>query len=265
MVVPLLVRAGREDEDGGEGFLSTLFTVVVVALVVVTVIGELAAPLLMHLYLSDDIQGSERRLAVTFTRLFLPQLLFYALTALFSAVLTIRGRFGAVGLVPAANNVVVIAVTAVFFFTPRHTGRTWASLDSGQTLLLGLGDHPRRRRDDRGAVARRSPVPASGCAGAGNLREPRLRAAARLGGWVFRLCGLQPDRLRRDQQPRDVPHRQRDRVRDGLPAVPVALRDRRRLGHQRDDAAAVALRARRRPPAGPRRAVAGAADGRPCC
>jgi putative peptidoglycan lipid II flippase len=184
VVVPLLVRAGREDDDGGEGFLSTLFTVVVVALVVVTVIGELAAPLLMHLYLSDDIQGSERRLAVTFTRLFLPQLLFYALTALFSAVLTIRGRFGVVGLVPAANNVVVIAVTAVFFFTPRHTGRTWASLGDGQTLLLGLGT-------TLGVVAMTAALlPSLARAGVRlrwrwNLREPRLRAAARLGGWVF--------------------------------------------------------------------------------
>ncbi len=185
VVVPLLVRAGREDDDGGEAFLSTLFTVVVVALVVVTVIGELAAPLLMHLYLSDDIQGSERRLAVTFTRLFLPQLLFYALTALFSAALTIRGRFGAVGLVPAANNVVVIAVTAVFFFTPRHAGvRTWSSLDNGQTLLLGLGT-------TLGVVAMTAALlPTLARSGVRirwrwNLREPRLRAAARLGGWVF--------------------------------------------------------------------------------
>jgi putative peptidoglycan lipid II flippase len=185
VVVPILVRAGREDDDGGEGFLSTLFTLIVAALVVVTVAGELLAPLLMRIYLHDDIQGSERQLAVTITRLCLPQLMFYALTALFSAVLTIRGRFGAVGFAPTINNVVVIAITVVFFFTPRQAHvRSWSHLSSGQSLLLGLGT-------TAGVLAMTATlIPSLTRAGVKirwrwDLREPRLRAAARLGGWVF--------------------------------------------------------------------------------
>lgn len=185
VVVPILVRAGREDADGGEGFLSILATLIVVALVAVTVLGELAAPLLMRIYLNGDIQGDERALAVTFTRLFLPQVLFYALTALFSAVLTIRGRFVAVGFAPTLNNVVVIAVTVVFFFTPRQAHlRSWSHLSGGQSLLLGLGT-------TAGVVAMTAALlPALARAGVRirwrwDLREPRLRAAARLGGWVL--------------------------------------------------------------------------------
>lgn len=185
VVVPILVRAAREDDDDGEGFLSTLATLIVIALVAVTVVGELAAPLLMRIYLNHDIQGDERALAVTFTRLFLPQLLFYALTALFSAVLTIRGRFLAVGFVPAVNNLVVIVVTVAFVFTPRQAHiKSWSHLSGGQSLLLGLGT-------TAGVVAMTAALlPALARAGVRirwrwDLGEPRLRATARLGGWVF--------------------------------------------------------------------------------
>jgi putative peptidoglycan lipid II flippase len=139
----------------------------------------------MRLYLSDDIHGSERALAVTLTRLFLPQLLFYALTALFSAVLTTRGRFGAVGFVPTINNLLVIAVTAFFFLTPRHPSvKTWSELSNGQTLLIGLGT-------TAGVVAMTAALlPSLARAGVRlrwrwDLSEPRLRETVRLGGWVF--------------------------------------------------------------------------------
>jgi putative peptidoglycan lipid II flippase len=185
VLVPTLVRAAREDDDGGAEFLSSVFTLVVTALVVVTVLGELAAPLLMRAYLSDKIHGNERSLAVTFTRLFLPQLLFYALTALFSAALTIRGRFGAVGFAPTINNIVVIAVAVAFLATPRASlHRGIVHLSNGQTLLLGLGT-------TAGVVAMAlALLPSLARAGIRirwrwNLTEPRLRQTARLGGWVF--------------------------------------------------------------------------------
>ncbi|HEX7355693.1 MAG TPA: murein biosynthesis integral membrane protein MurJ [Mycobacteriales bacterium] len=184
VVVPILVRAAREDDDGGEGFLSTLFTVVTVGMIIVSIVGVVAAPLLMRLYLHPGVSAQERQLAVTLTRFFIPQLTFYALTALFSAVLTIRGRFGAVGLAPALNNVVVITVTAVFFLTPRGPRLTTAHLDNGQTLLLGLGT-------TAGVVAMTlALLPSLARAGVHlrwrfRLADPRLRAAARLATWVL--------------------------------------------------------------------------------
>lgn len=188
VLVPILVRAGREDDDGGEAFLSTLFTLVTVGMVVVSVVGVLAAPLLMHLYLHSDVSAQERQLAVTFTRLFVPQLVFYALTALISAILTIRGRFGAVGLAPTLNNIVVIAVTSVFFLTPRGPRLASAHLDGGQTLLLGLGT-------TAGVVAMTlALLPSLARAGvrlrwSWQLHDPRLRAAAQLASWVLVYAG----------------------------------------------------------------------------
>lgn len=186
VLVPMLVLAARDDEDDGARFLSTIFTIITATLVVVVVVGEFAAPLLMRLYLNADIHGDERDLAVTLTRFFLPQVLFYALTGLFSAVLTIRGRFGAVGLAPAVNNIVVIGVVAAFFTTSRHAHDPagWSHLSSGQSLLLGLGT-------TLGVVGMAvALLPALARAGVRirfrlDLADPRLREVARLGGWVF--------------------------------------------------------------------------------
>lgn len=185
VLVPMLVRAARDDEDDGAQFLSTIFTIITGVLIVVVLVGELAAPLLMRLYLNADIHGDERALAVTLTRFFLPQVLFYALTGLFSAVLTIRGRFGAVGLAPAVNNVVVIGVVAAFFTTSRDArNQSWSHLSSGQSLLLGLGT-------TLGVVAMAvALLPSLARVGVRirlrlDVTDPRLREVARLGGWVF--------------------------------------------------------------------------------
>jgi putative peptidoglycan lipid II flippase len=182
VVVPLLVRARREDPDEGERFTSVLFTVTLLALAVATVIGVLVAPWLIDLY-SSSADASEHTLAVTFTRLFLPQLFFYALSALIGAVLNTRGKFGAVGVIPVVNNIIVIAVAGIFIATGDRKNLD-DHLSHGSTLLLGVGTTlgvaalalgllPSLRRSG----VRLGFIP--------DWREPRLRLAAKLGGWVL--------------------------------------------------------------------------------
>lgn len=182
VVVPLLVRAQREDPDGGERFTSVLFTVTLCGLAVATAVGVLAAPLLMDIYANSG-DPHEHALAVTFTRLFLPQLFFYGLSALIGAALNTRGKFGAVGVMPVLNNLVVIAVAGLFIATADRAN-LHDQLGPGSTLLLGIGT-------TAGVVAmalgllpslRRSGVRLRFIP---DWREPRLRLAARLGGWVL--------------------------------------------------------------------------------
>lgn len=183
VVVPLLVRAAREDDDGGERFTSVLFSVTLLALGIATLVGVIAAPLLIRLYLIGDVSPAKRALAVTFTRIFLPQLLFYAATALAAAVLNIRGRFGAVGAAPVVNNVIVIAVSGVFIATADRS-RLGSTLTTRDTLLIGIGT-------TAGVVGMAvALLPSLRAAGirirfVPDWREPRLRVAARLGGWVL--------------------------------------------------------------------------------
>jgi putative peptidoglycan lipid II flippase len=183
VVVPLLVRARREDEDAGERFTSVLFSVTMITLVAVTIVAILAAPLLMRIYVSGEATDADRALAVSFIRLFMPQLVFYALSALIGAVLNVRGKFGAVGAVPVINNLVVIAIAGIFIASAdrKHLGHN--GLPHGEMLLLGIGT-------TLGVVAMAlALVPSMRAAGIRvrfipDWREPRLRMAARLGGWV---------------------------------------------------------------------------------
>ena len=115
VMVPLLVRAQTEDPDGGEAYTRRLLTVAGAALLLATLVAMAAAPLLTRLYLGDgDGPGRTRDLATAFAWLLLPQIFFYGLGALLGALLNTRGVFGPFAWAPVLNNVVVIAVLAVY-------------------------------------------------------------------------------------------------------------------------------------------------------
>jgi putative peptidoglycan lipid II flippase len=130
MMIPLLVRAQREDPDGGEAYTRKLLTLAGVALLVATTAGMLAAPLLTRLYLGTQTTGTaDPELATTFAYMLLPQIFFYGLGALLGAVLNSRGAFGAFGWAPVLNNVVVLAVVGIYLVVP----------DDVRLLVLGVG------------------------------------------------------------------------------------------------------------------------------
>ena len=58
--------------------------------------------------------GEQRDLAVVFSRYFLPQILFYGVSATAGAVLNIRGRFAAPMWAPLCNSLIVIAVGLIY-------------------------------------------------------------------------------------------------------------------------------------------------------
>src|SRR5689334_20433431 len=53
VLVPQLVRSMKNDPDGGEAYLNRVITLAALFLAVATVVLVLAAPLLLHLYLSS--------------------------------------------------------------------------------------------------------------------------------------------------------------------------------------------------------------------
>jgi putative peptidoglycan lipid II flippase len=138
VVVPVLVQARQEDPDGGRRLSSALLSLVVVGLLAATVLGVLAAPLLVRLYVTGAVPARERALEITFTRFFLPQCVFYGLTGVVTAILNTRGKFGAPTAVPVLNNLVLLATIGVFFALPGP-GPAADRLTTAQTLTLGLG------------------------------------------------------------------------------------------------------------------------------
>jgi putative peptidoglycan lipid II flippase len=92
--------------------------------VAVCVVAFFAAPLIVRLYtvgVEGDVAADQQEVATALLRLFVPQILFFGLTALGTALLNARRRFAVPAFAPALNN---IAVTAVLLALPRIAGGT---------------------------------------------------------------------------------------------------------------------------------------------
>ena len=139
-LVPLFVKYHESHDDDAP---SAIFTVAIAALAAITVIGIVAAPWIVELY-TLNVHGAnvaaQQQLATQLLRLFMPQMLFYGIVTLATAMLNARRRFLAAAFAPVLNNVVVIAV---FLALPRIAdgSLTVRSVldDQGLVLLVGLG------------------------------------------------------------------------------------------------------------------------------
>jgi len=142
VVVPLLVKAAKEDPDRGEAYAERIYTVGVVALLTVTVVATMLAEPLVNLY-GGNIKGTpeldaQHHLMVIFAYFFIPQIFFYGMDSLLGAILNTRGRFGANMWTPVINNVVVIAVGGLFVVT-EGLHRTSQTISPAGVKLLAIG------------------------------------------------------------------------------------------------------------------------------
>src|SRR5579872_893154 len=137
VVVPLLVRAARHDADGGEAYAQRMFSLGVVALGGVTVIGLALTVPLVHLY-ALGYTGAELNLTVFWAYLFIPQIFFYGMSALIAAVLNTRGSFATPMWTPVINNVVVILVGGYYVVT-EGAHRDVTTISGDARWVLGVG------------------------------------------------------------------------------------------------------------------------------
>jgi len=183
-LVPIFVE---HREKGDDEATSAVVTVVALALVLLTGLGIIVAPAVVHLYtlrLSDATAAAQQQVATDLLRMFMPQMLFYGITAVATALLNARRRFAAPAVTPVFNN---LLVTAIFLALP-HLARGPLTLeavrhDPGTLLLLGLGT-------TAGIVAMALPLlPAVRRAGVRlrpvlDFRHPAVRKVVRLSGWT---------------------------------------------------------------------------------
>lgn len=107
VIVPQIVKA-TADADGGNAFISKLFTLGTVVLVVVTGLATAAAPWLVHL-VAGKANESTLALATALAYWCLPQILLYGLYAMLGEALNARKIFGPFTWAPVVNNIVSIA------------------------------------------------------------------------------------------------------------------------------------------------------------
>ena len=139
-LVPLFVRHHEERDDDAA---SAIFTVAIIVLLAVTVVGVLLAPVIVRLYTLNVHArnlAEQRELATQLLRLFMPQMLFYGIVTLATAMLNARRRFLAAAFAPVLNNLVVIVV----FLALPHIADGSLNVqhvvdDTKLILLMGVG------------------------------------------------------------------------------------------------------------------------------
>ncbi|MDN5918814.1 MAG: murein biosynthesis integral membrane protein MurJ [Pseudonocardia sp.] len=140
VMIPVLIRAQTDDADGGDAFTRRLLTVVGAGLLVATALAVLAAPLLTALFISSDESGrANPELATAFAFLLLPQIFFYGIGALLGAVLNSKQVFGPFAWAPVLNNLVLLAVLAVYVLVPGEISADPVRMGDPKLLVLGLG------------------------------------------------------------------------------------------------------------------------------
>jgi putative peptidoglycan lipid II flippase len=183
-LVPLYVEHYERDEPRASDAINTVSITVLAA---ITVLGIVAAPWIVDLYmlrLEGAGKAAQQALATDLLRWFMPQIFFYGLTALATAMLNARRRFAAAAFAPVLNNVVVIAVLLALPRIASEPPTVTSVLDDpALVLLLGLGT-------TAGIVAMALVLfPALSRAGARfhwvwEWRHPAVRKLARLSGWT---------------------------------------------------------------------------------
>ncbi|MFI6693697.1 murein biosynthesis integral membrane protein MurJ [Streptomyces sp. NPDC050433] len=141
--VPQLIRAMKDDEDGGEAYANRLLTLVIVILGTLTALSVLAAPLLVRLMsvsIADNPAAND--VAVTFVRYCLITIFFMGVHVVMGQILNARGRFGAMMWTPVLNNIIIIATLIMFIWVygaAEDSGMTVASIPPEAERLLGVG------------------------------------------------------------------------------------------------------------------------------
>ncbi|SFE25319.1 putative peptidoglycan lipid II flippase [Actinacidiphila alni] len=141
--VPQLVRAMKDDDDGGTAYANRLLTVVMVVLGGIVAVTVIAAPLLIRLMSAKIADNPDTYdVAVTFARYCLPTIFFMGVHVVMGQVLNARGKFGAMMWTPVLNNIVVIFSFGMFIWVygSYSTTRMDATTITPEgARLLGIG------------------------------------------------------------------------------------------------------------------------------
>lgn len=185
-LVPLFTD-DMERGDGQDG-TSAIISFALVALVIVSLLALVAGPALIHVFgigAPDQNLDVYLEVGVPLSLLFAPQVFFYGLMAVWSAVLNSRHRFMAAAWAPVLNNIIAIGT---LILAARVTGHYPSLRDAAEDRriiwILGVGTtlgiatmalslYPAIRRS---GVRLKFKV---------RLRHPAVQRAIRLSGWTF--------------------------------------------------------------------------------
>lgn len=135
VIIPQIIKAGNH-KDGGQAFISKLFTLGIIVFLGVTAIAMLTAPWLIFAY-AQDFPPEKLAFTTAIAYWCLPQIFFYGIYALVGETLNAKRIFGPYTWAPIANNVISIAGFLIFialFGGDRRDFETW-----DPTMIAVLG------------------------------------------------------------------------------------------------------------------------------
>jgi putative peptidoglycan lipid II flippase len=136
VLIPLLVHAEAEDEDGGLAYTQRLLSIAVAALGAMTLVVVALAPWIAAIFVHA---GPQRELTGVFATVLLPEIFFYGLGAMFMAVLNIKHVYGPGAWSPVLNNVVMMLTVVVFWALPGPKTLNPSTITNPQVLVIGIG------------------------------------------------------------------------------------------------------------------------------
>ena len=142
VVVPVVVEwMQTRGRDAAWDVVRRLFTLALVVLSAIALVGIVLAPWIVDLYTSG-VPESQRQavgdLATFFLRWFMPQIVFYGLGAVATGLLNAHRRFAPPMFAPILNNLVVIATFLLFVALRPEPGSNEVATDA-QRLVLAIG------------------------------------------------------------------------------------------------------------------------------
>ncbi len=179
-LVPLFIKANDDPDDESA---SVMVTVGFVAISVLTVVAVLASPLINQLF-TYTVEGAERArqaaIGDDFLVLLLPQVFFYGVTTLATALLNARRRFAAPAFAPVLTNLVISASALIVW---KVIGPDTGDSSMSTVYVLGIGTTAGVAAM---AVALMPAIRRAGITLRWDFRprHPAVRSVLRLSGWT---------------------------------------------------------------------------------
>ena len=115
--IPSYVSAKTKNQKRGKRFADEVLSVLILILFFIILVVEIFTPYLVYLIAPGFLDNSEKfNLAVEFTRITFPFLLFVSVSSFFSGILNSNNRFAAAAAAPIVLNIVLILSLLISYF-----------------------------------------------------------------------------------------------------------------------------------------------------